>query len=100
MLRRLAALLVLTLGPGACAYQVEVTAPPVGATSTKVFAADGTLITTLHADQDREEVALAEIAPSLRQAVVAIEDARFFNHKGVDLRALARAVQRNAAAGR
>ncbi|MGH8973478.1 MAG: PBP1A family penicillin-binding protein [Acidimicrobiia bacterium] len=100
MLRRLVAVLVLTLGSGACAYQVEVTAPPVGATSTKVFAADGTLITTLHAEQDREEVALAEIAPSLRQAVVAIEDSRFFTHKGVDFRALARAVQRNAAAGR
>ncbi len=100
MLRRLAAVLILALGSGACAYQVEVTAPPVGATSTKVFAADGTLITTLHAEQDREEVALADIAPGLRQAVVAIEDARFFNHKGVDLRALARAVQRNAAAGK
>jgi penicillin-binding protein 1A len=100
MLRRLAAVLVLTLGSGACAYQVEVTAPPVGATSTKVFAADGTLITTLHAEQDREEVTLSEIAPSLRQAVVAIEDSRFFTHKGVDFRALARAVQRNAAAGR
>ncbi len=100
MLRRLAAVLILALGSGACAYQVEVTAPPVGATSTKVFAADGTLITTLHAEQDREEVALADIAAGLRQAVVAIEDARFFNHKGVDLRALIRAVQRNAAAGR
>jgi penicillin-binding protein 1A len=100
MLRRLAVVLVLALGSGACAYQVEVTAPPVAATSTKVFAADGTLITTLHAEQDREEVALVEIAPGLQQAVVAIEDARFFNHKGVDLRALARALQRNASAGR
>lgn len=100
MLRRLAVVLILALGSGACAYQVEVTAPPVGATSTKVFAADGSLITTLHAEQDREEVALADIAPGLQQAVVAIEDARFFNHKGVDLRALARALQRNAAAGR
>ncbi|MDQ3946687.1 MAG: PBP1A family penicillin-binding protein [Actinomycetota bacterium] len=100
MLRRLAAILVLALGPGACAYQVEVAAPPVGATSTKVFAADGTLITTIHAEQDREEVALGDISPRLQQAVVAIEDARFFNHKGVDLRALARALQRNAAAGR
>jgi penicillin-binding protein 1A len=100
MLRRLAVVLVLALGSGACAYQVEVTAPAVAATSSKVFAADGTLITTLHAEQDREEVALADIGPGLQQAVVAIEDARFFNHKGVDLRALARALQRNAAAGR
>jgi penicillin-binding protein 1A len=100
MLRRLAAVVVLALGSGACAYQVEVAAPPVAATSTKVFATDGTLITTLHAEQDREEVALADIAAGLQQAVVAIEDARFFSHRGVDLRALARALGRNAAAGR
>jgi penicillin-binding protein 1A len=99
MLRRLAVVLALALGSGACAYQVEVAAPPVDATSTKAFAADGTLITTLHAEQDREEVALAEISPSLRQAVVAIEDARFFSHNGVDLRAMVRALQRNASAG-
>ncbi|MGH9042590.1 MAG: transglycosylase domain-containing protein, partial [Acidimicrobiia bacterium] len=99
-MRRLAALLILALATGACAYEVEVAAPPVAATSTKVFAADGTLITTLHAEQDREEVALDDIAAGLQQAVVAIEDARFFNHKGVDIRALARALHRNAAAGR
>ncbi|MGH9002086.1 MAG: transglycosylase domain-containing protein, partial [Acidimicrobiia bacterium] len=100
MLRRLVVLLTLALTSGACAYRVEVAAPPVEATSTKVFAADGTLITTLHAEQDREEVALDAIAPGLQQAVVAIEDARFFHHQGVDLRALARALKRNAGAGR
>jgi penicillin-binding protein 1A len=90
--------IVFVLGAG-CAYEIEPLAPAAAATSTKVFAADGTLITTLHAEVDREPVALAEIAPALRHAVVAIEDARFFSHKGVDLRALARALRRNAQAG-
>lgn len=102
MVRHLAVLvalaLALVLGAG-CAYEVELAVPPAPAESTKVFAADDTLITTLHAEQDREQVALGEIAPALRDAVLAIEDARFFTHKGVDLRGLARAVRRNAEAG-
>src|SRR5205085_4017439 len=69
------------------------------AETTKVFAADGSLITTLHAEQDREQVALADMSPSLKAAVLAIEDSRFFAHKGVDIRALARALRRNAQAG-
>ncbi|MGH9021772.1 MAG: transglycosylase domain-containing protein, partial [Acidimicrobiia bacterium] len=89
----------LTLGAGACAYQVEVSSPPPPAESTKVFAADGTLITTLHAEQDREQVPLGEMAPALRDAVLAIEDARFYRHKGIDLRALLRALRANATAG-
>ena len=39
------------------------------------------------------------MAPALKAAVLAIEDSRFFAHKGVDLRALARALRRNAEAG-
>jgi penicillin-binding protein 1A len=99
MLRRLAVLVAVVLSTGGCAYQVELTAPPHQAESTKVFAADGTLITTLHAEQNRERVTLDQIVPTLRDAVLAIEDARFFTHKGVDLRALARALRRNAEAG-
>jgi penicillin-binding protein 1A len=89
----------LALLGGGCAYQVGLTAAPHQAESTKILAADGTLVTTLHAEQDREHVALEAIAPVLRKAVVAIEDARFFEHRGIDLRALLRAARRNAQAG-
>src|SRR5436309_7588467 len=100
MLRRLGLVVValVLLGTG-CAYRVDIAAPAAQAETTKVFAADGSLITTLHAEQDREQVALKEIAPALTTAVLAIEDSRFFEHRGVDLRALARALRRNAAAG-
>ena len=64
-----------------------------------MFATDGSLITTLHAEQNREEISLDEMAGVLKSAVVAIEDSRFFAHNGVDLRALARALRRNAEAG-
>jgi penicillin-binding protein 1A len=99
MLRRLSLVLALALAGSGCAYRVDIARPAAQAETTKVFAADGSLITTLHAEQDREEVPLSEVAPILTAAVLAIEDARFFSHKGVDLRAVARAMRANAEAG-
>src|SRR2546423_3363740 len=99
MLRRLGLLLALCLAGSACAYRVDFAGPAAQAETTKVFADDGSLITTLHAEQDREQVPLAQMAEPLKAAVVAIEDSRFFAHKGVDLRAMARALKTNAQAG-
>ncbi|HET9770134.1 MAG TPA: PBP1A family penicillin-binding protein, partial [Acidimicrobiia bacterium] len=99
MLRRLVLVVALALAGSGCAYRVDIAAPAASAETTKVFAADGSLITSLHAEQDREHVPLDEMAASLKSAVLAIEDSRFFAHKGVDLRALARALRRNAEAG-
>ena len=48
----------------------------------------------------RRLVRLAELPDHLWRAVLAAEDARFFDHPGVDARALSRAVVRNAQAGR
>ncbi len=45
-------------------------------------------------------VPLSELDPELIQAFIAAEDRRFFEHRGVDLRAVARAVRDNLAAGR
>ncbi len=44
----------------------------------------------------REILAFTEIPPLLVHAILAIEDRRFFDHAGVDLAGLARAVLRNA----
>ena len=99
MLRPLWLVVALALAGSGCAYRVDIAAPAAQAETTKVFAADGSLITNLHAEQDREQVPLSEMADPLKAAVLAIEDSRFFAHKGVDLRALARALRRNAEAG-
>ena len=48
-------------------------------------------------DEQRHDVAIAEISPHLRNAFVAVEDHRFFMHPGVDPIALGRAVVRNVA---
>ena len=47
---------------------------------------------SLHADENRIVIPLEEMAPSLWQAAVAIEDHRFFEHEGVDWKRTAGAV--------
>ena len=69
------------------------------AESSKIYDSDGRLITTLHGVEDRTLVDLKDIPIHVRRAVIAIEDQRFFEHDGVDLRAIIRAALTNAAQG-
>lgn len=48
----------------------------------------------------RQVVPVERIPPTLIQAFLAIEDARFYDHFGIDLRAIARSVVANRLAGR
>jgi len=57
----------------------------------RVYSADGKLM-AFFGETKREPVAVGEIPLQLRQAVLAIEDARFEQHHGIDLRGIARAV--------
>lgn len=68
------------------------------ATTSKVFAADGTLIATLF-DENRTYVKIDKIAPVMVSALVAIEDRRFFQHEGVDLKGIGRALLGNTTSG-
>jgi membrane peptidoglycan carboxypeptidase len=61
-------------------------------TRSTVTAADGSVLAVLHGDQDREVVPLAAIPLRLRRAVLAIEDARFYQHGALDARGIARAL--------
>lgn len=65
-----------------------------------LFASDGSLITDLHANQDRVVLSRTQMPASIRQAAVAIEDKRFYFHHGFDLRAIVRAAFADASAGR
>ena len=72
---------------------------PAASQLTRVYANDGrTLITTFY-DEDRHDVTLAQIAPAMRDAIVAAEDTRFYEHGGVDLRGVARALVTDARSG-
>ncbi|MEH0822624.1 MULTISPECIES: transglycosylase domain-containing protein [unclassified Micromonospora] len=64
-----------------------------------LYANDGTTLLTTFYDVNRTDVPLAEIAPVMRQAIVAAEDRRFYSHSGADLRGLVRAVVANLTGG-
>jgi membrane peptidoglycan carboxypeptidase len=67
----------------------ELKQPPLSAQS-KLLAADGSLITTFY-DENRVLVPLSKMSVNIQEAVVAIEDSRFYDHGGVDPQGLARA---------
>jgi penicillin-binding protein 1A len=92
---------VAILTATACTVRTEVQGPirPVRAQTSWVLAADGTPLTSLHAEEDRQDVALGEVPEHVRHAVVAIEDERFFTHGGIDLQAMVRAALRNVSEG-
>jgi len=64
-------------------------------------AVEPVVISGLHGDiqEDRREMQLAEVPVPLVRAIVAVEDRRFFEHFGLDLRGLARAIIVNLRAG-
>lgn len=101
--RHLILVVILAMLASACAQNEE----PISEAdlaprneSTKIYAADNSLITTLRQEENREIIPLSNIPEHVRQAVVAIEDARFYSHKGFDAKAILRAVYVNATSGR
>jgi membrane peptidoglycan carboxypeptidase len=68
------------------------TVPPAAA--SVLLAADGTRIATFY-DEDRISVPLSSVSVVMRQAQVAIEDYRFYDHGGIDLKGTLRALVKN-----
>ncbi|MEX0875244.1 MAG: transglycosylase domain-containing protein [Actinomycetota bacterium] len=63
--------------------------------TSRVFDAEGNVIANLHGEINRDIVELEQIPLHVRNAVIAIEDERFWDHQGVDLRSITRAVVSN-----
>ncbi len=90
--------LTVALGAGSCSYQTRDlrVSLPATAQSSFIYDAEGRLITTFRGEQHRRNLeTLDEVPRILQDAVVAIEDERFWQHQGVDLRALMRAARSN-----
>ena len=68
--------------------------PPLSQAST-VYDADGKVIATVYS-RDRTVVTLSKIAPVMRNALVDIEDNRFYQHGAIDLKGTLRALTNNA----
>jgi membrane peptidoglycan carboxypeptidase len=70
--------------------------PPL-AQRSRILAADGTLLASLYLE-NRVLVPLTDVPEHTRKAVLAIEDARFYAHNGVDVKGTIRAAVENAQA--
>jgi penicillin-binding protein 1A len=65
---------------------------------TRVFASDGSLLGEFYTER-RYVVPLSDLPPHLVKAFVASEDVRFYEHRGVDLPGVVRALLKNIQAG-
>ena len=65
-----------------------------------VYAADGSLLGSIPAEKNRQPVPLNRISKWMRLATVAIEDRRFYEHSGIDLEGIARALAADVRAGK
>src|SRR5450432_3052324 len=71
--------------------------PPLSQRSV-IKASDGSTIATFYYE-NRQSVDLSDVAPSMRQAIVAIEDSRFYEHHGIDPKGILRAVLKDTSSG-
>ncbi|MFA7405263.1 MAG: PBP1A family penicillin-binding protein [Pelobacteraceae bacterium] len=93
--------LLFTLASAAHAQENFATYPtlPTGYTSIKVFDNQKRFVGRILPEK-RYWVAIDRIPAFLQKAVVAVEDARFYEHGGIDIRGIARALVKDVVKGR
>jgi len=73
---------------------------PISRFATQVYSADGKLLGTWNMNREnRVMVDFSQLSPALVNALVATEDARFYEHSGIDFKALGRAVVKRGLLG-
>ena len=110
-MRRLGCLLLAlpAIAAAACSYETQDFTDLFGedfsvdqletAQSSQVLDRNGTLITDLRGEQNRTDVEFEQIPELVYNAVIAIEDERFWDHSGVDVKAILRAARSNVSTG-
>ncbi|WP_322878982.1 transglycosylase domain-containing protein [Pseudocalidococcus azoricus] len=68
--------------------------------TTHIYDVNGTLLLSLHDEENREVVPLNAISPHLIRAVIAFEDSHFYQHHGINPVGIGRALVTNLTAGR
>ncbi|HUQ62444.1 MAG TPA: transglycosylase domain-containing protein [Acidimicrobiales bacterium] len=71
----------------------------IDAQITRVYDSRGGQIATLHRFETHIPVSPGDVPKALKDAVVAVEDKRFYSHKGVDFQALIRALKADIEGG-
>src|SRR5262249_37151444 len=71
----------------------ELKTPPLSQRTT-ILDADGNKIADVYS-RDRTVVPLTKISPTMQNAIVDIEDSRFYQHGAIDIKGVARALNKN-----
>src|SRR3954469_22084863 len=87
------------IGMMASAPELNTIKPVEQGQSSVVYAADGQRLGFIQADTLRTPVPREAIPTNVRNATVAIEDRRFYSHKGVDVEGVFRAAVKNISSG-
>ncbi|MGJ9423109.1 transglycosylase domain-containing protein [Aeromicrobium sp. CF3.5] len=66
--------------------------------TTQVLAADGSLLAYFY-EENRQDVPIDDISPVMQEALLSIEDSRFYEHGALDVKGTFRALVNNAADG-
>ena len=99
-------ILVVLAGMGGVGYIISIaaSAPPITSLkprepgeNTRVYAADGTPLGFIQADNLHLPMRSDEIPQLVKDSTIAIEDERYYSHKGVDYEGLVRAATKNFA---
>lgn len=69
------------------------------AQTTYVYGSDGVTPLTMFYEEHRRYTPITQMSPYIQQAIVASEDSRFYEHRGVDAKGIARAFVANQQAG-
>ena len=67
--------------------------------SSQIYDINGNEIANIHATENRMPVKIAQIPKDLQNAFIAVEDARFYEHAGIDPRGILRALWANILGG-
>lgn len=63
--------------------------------TTHIYDIKGNEIAVVHAEEDREPATIDKVPNHLKNAFLAVEDARFYQHIGIDVRGIMRALWEN-----
>ncbi|MDM4720415.1 transglycosylase domain-containing protein [Micromonospora sp. WMMA1363] len=77
-------------------HKTKILTTALPAETSYLYAPDGKTVLTMFYEEYRQYTKLADMSPNIQQAIVAAEDARFWQHHGVDPKGVARAFVANA----
>src|SRR4051794_7310637 len=102
-----APLAIGAISPVGYVISIATSAPPLErlkpvdqGSNSIVYSADGTRLGVIQSDVLRRPVPSDQIPDTMKQATVAVEDRRFFAHKGVDFEGVVRAAVKNLRSGK